>query len=64
LPELNILAGASALSRRLAEQKSAALVLRQLLESPPNKKTVTSGATKSVELNKKVSHGTQGKKNV
>ena len=79
LPELDIRAEASALSRRLAEQKSAALVLQKLLESPPNKKTVTGVTTKSVavkkvttksaavksgESNKKVAHGTQGKKNV
>jgi ribonuclease-3 len=74
LPELNVLAEASALSRRLAEQKSAALVLEQLLDSQPTKKatavvatkrtTSKSAAKKSVKTTKKAAAGAQGKKNV
>ena len=77
LPELNVVAEASALSRRLAEQKSAALVLEQLLSSLENKKQATgvqenkkqATGVKSnkkiatgVESNKMDAHCTQGKK--
>lgn len=66
LPQLNILAEATALSRRLAEQKSAALVLEQLLASPDKERITTYKLNKEpvakVNSNKEIAAGVESNK--